>query len=370
MHTPPLILIIEDEPPIRELMAERLADSGYAVVTAGDGQAGLEVAYEHHPDLILTDVNMPRMDGRQVVQRLRADADFPFTPIIMITALAETDDVVRGLEHGADEYLAKPVAYAAVEARVRSMLRIKSLHDTVQAQAAELAELNRSLEDKVQAQLAELQRLSRLRRFLAPQVAEDIVLSGEDNRLAHHRREVTVAFCDLRGYTAFTEASSPEEVMQVLGAFHQAMGEVVFEYEGTLERFTGDGMMVFFNDPRPAPDHTLRAARMAVTMQERLAGLKVAWDERGYRLDMGVGIAVGEATLGMLGLESRADYAAIGTVTNLAARLCGEAAGGEILVSPWVAEALEGQLPVESVGARSYKGFAEAIETWRLRWRE
>ena len=369
MNNPPLLLIIEDEEAIRELMAERLIDSGYDVITARDGQEGLEQAHDRHPDLILTDVTMPRMDGREVVRRLRSDPAFPFTPIIMITALAETDDVVRGLEHGADEYLAKPVAFAAVEARVRSMLRIKGLHDTVQAQSAELLDLNRHLEEKVQAQLTELERLGRLRRFLSPEIAEAIVLAGEEVRFSNHRREVTVVFCDLRGYTAFTEASSPEEVMAVLGAFHRAMGEAVFEFEGTLERFTGDGMMVFFNDPRPMADHTLRAARMAIAMQEKLAKLKDAWDRRGYRLDMGVGMAVGEATLGMIGFEGRMDYSAIGTVTNFAARLCGEAAGGEILISPWVAQALGDALPVESVGMRSYKGFGQPIETWRLLWR-
>ncbi len=366
MREHPEILIVEDEEAIRDLMALRLEDSGYVVHMACDGVEGLERTYALHPDLILTDVTMPRMDGMAFVEKLRNDPALPFIPIIMITALAETTQVVSGLDVGADEYIPKPVAFEALLARVKSMLRIKELHDTVQAQAGELAELNRGLEQKVHAQLAELQQLGRLRRFLAPQVAEAIIRTGGENLLESHRQEVSVVFCDLRGYTAFTEAAPPETVMEVLGRFHECMGDLVHRYEGTLERFTGDGMMVFFNDPQPMPDHALQAVRMGIAMQERLAELSLDWKRRGYDLDMGVGIAKGKATLGMIGFEGRRDYSAIGTVTNLAARLCNIALGGEVLVSEGVHAEIATAFHTEALEARALKGFADPVPIYRV----
>ena len=251
--------------------------------------------------------------------------------------MTDTKEVVAGLDAGADEYLTKPVDHRALVARVRSMLRIKALHDRAEALATEVSQWNASLERRVAEQVAELERVGKLRRFFSPQLAEAILSGGAEDPLKSHRREITVMFCDLRGFTAFAEISEPEEVMGVLREYHAATGELILEYEGTLERFTGDGMMIFFNDPVPMPDACERAVRMALAMRDRIAAMAAAWAARGYELSHGIGIAQGYATLGAIGFEGRWDYGAIGTVTNLAARLCAEAAADEVLVSQRVA---------------------------------
>jgi class 3 adenylate cyclase len=246
------------------------------------------------------------------------------------------------------------------------LLRIKDYHDTIQAQAAELAAWNRTLEARVQQQIEELQRLGRLRRFLSPQVVDLIVSSGDEALLNSHRREITVAFCDLRDFTGFAETAEPEEVMGVLREFHAAVGEMVFRYEGTLERFTGDGLMVFFNDPLPCPDPAGRAVGMAVAVRERAAELARTWRKRGYHLDVGVGIAQGYATLGKIGFEGRFDYGAIGTVTNLAARLCAEADGGQILISQRVYAAVEDAVVAERLPDVVVKGFLKPVTAFNV----
>jgi adenylate cyclase len=373
MRVPPRILIADDQPMNVDVLQTRLAVHGYEILTAVDGEEALEVARAQLPDLILLDIMMPKTDGLEVCRLLKGDAALPFMPIIMVTAKADTKDIVAGLEMGADEYLTKPVDQAALVARVKSMLRIKALHDTVQAQAVrlegqalQLADWNRTLEQRVAEQLAELERIGRLKRFLSPQLAELIVSTGEEKLLESHRREVTVVFCDLRGFTAFSETAAPEEVMQVLREYHTALGELIFRFEGTLERFTGDGLMVFFNDPIPCPDPAARAVRMAVAMRQRVGELTGTWRKRGHQLDFGVGIAQGYATLGKIGFEGRFDYAAIGTVTNLAARLCGEATGGQILISQRVHAAVEGLALIEPVGELWLKGFGKPVPAFSV----
>ncbi|MEK6666010.1 MAG: response regulator, partial [candidate division NC10 bacterium] len=315
MRTPPRILVADDNPANVDILQTRLAVHGYEIVTAGDGEEALAVAREKQPDLILLDVMMPRMDGLEVCRRLKADTALPFIPIILVTAKADSKDIVAGLEAGGDEYLTKPVDQAALVARVKSMLRIKALHDTVQeqagrleAQAGQLAEWNKTLEQRVADQLAELERVGRLKRFFSPQLAELIVAGGAEDPLKTHRREVTVVFLDLRGFTAFAETSEPEEVMGVLREYHIEMGKLILKHEGTLERFTGDGMMIFFNDPVPVPNPAERAIRMAVAMRERVGELISKWRKLGYELNFGVGIAQGYATIGAIGFEGRWDY--------------------------------------------------------------
>jgi adenylate cyclase len=374
MRAPARILIADDQPMNVDILQTRLAVHGYEIFTATDGEEALAAARAQQPDLILLDIMMPKMDGIEVCRRLKGDAALPFMPIIMVTAKADTKDIVAGLEAGADEYLTKPVDQAALVARVKSMLRIKALHDTVQeqatrleAQAVQLAEWNRTLEQRVADQLAELERIGRLKRFFSPQLAELIVSTGEDRLLESHRREVTVVFCDLRGFTAFAETTEPEEVMGVLREYHTALGELIFRFEGTLERFAGDGLMVFFNDPVPCPDPAPRAVRMALAMRLRVGELTETWRRRGHHLDFGVGIAQGYATLGKIGFEGRFDYAAIGTVTNLAARLCGEADGGQILISQRVYAAVETLAIAEPVGELVLKGFVKPVLAFSLR---
>jgi adenylate cyclase len=373
MRAPPRILIVDDQPMNVDMLQTRLAVHGYEILTATDGEDALSKARAEQPDVILLDVMMPKMDGTEVCRRLKADPALPFMPIIMVTAKADSKDIVAGLEAGADEYLTKPVDHAALVARVKSMLRIKALHDTVQdqatrltEQASQLAEWNRTLEQRVADQVAELERVGRLKRFFSPQVAELIVSTGEERLLESHRREVTVVFCDLRGFTAFAETTEPEEVMRILREYHTALGELIFRFEGTLERFAGDGLMVFFNDPVPCPDPVARAVRMAIAMRQRVRALAAMWRRRGHHLDFGVGIAQGYATLGKIGFEGRFDYAAIGTVTNLAARLCGEAEGGQILINQRVYAAVERLAVAEPVGELALKGFVKPVPAFRL----
>ena len=366
MKAPARILIVDDTPANVHILQTRLAAHGYDIVTAGDGEAALAVVKETLPDLILLDVMMPKVDGFEVCRRLRADASLPFIPIILVTAKTDPKDIVAGLEAGGDEYLTKPVDQAALVARVKSMLRIKNLHDTVQALADERAEWNRTLEQRVEEQVSQLEQLGRLKRFFSPQLAELIVSGDAEDPLRSHRREITVVFLDLRGFTAFAETSEPEEVMGVLREYHAAMGRLILEHEGTLERFTGDGMMIFFNDPVPVPDGPERAVRMALAMRERVDELLVKWRKRGYELDFGIGIAQGYATIGAIGFEGRMDYGAIGTVTNLAARLCGEARPRQILISQRVMGAVEALVEIEELGGLALKGFSRPVPAFNV----
>jgi adenylate cyclase len=373
MRTPPCLLIVDDEPMNLDILQTRLAVHGYEILTATNGEEALAIASAQQPDLILLDIMMPKVDGIDVCRHLKADTSLPFMPIIMVTAKADSKDVVAGLEAGADEYLTKPVDQAALVARVKSMLRIKALHDTVQEQAArletqsdQLAEWNRTLEQRVAEQLTELQRVGRLKRFFSPQLAELVVSSGGEKLLESHRREITVVFCDLRGFTAFSETAEPEEVMGVLREYHTALGSVIFRFEGTLEHFAGDGMMVFFNDPLPHPDHAAQAVRMAVAMRRQMGELTEKWRKRGHQLGFGVGIAQGYATLGMIGFEGRVDYGAIGPVTNLASRLCDEAQGGQILISQRVYAAVEDLVEAEPAGELPLKGFRKPVPTFNV----
>ncbi len=367
MRTPPRILIVDDNPTNVKVLRTRLAAEGYEIVTAADGEEGLEAARQQTPDLILLDVMMPKVDGFEVCRRLRADPGFPFTPIILVTAMADSKDVVAGLEAGGDEYLTKPVDHAALAARVRSMLRIKRLHDTVEELAAEVKEWNASLERRVAEQVSELERVGRLRRFVSPQLAELIVNGDADDPLRSHRREITVVFLDLRGFTAFAEIAEPEEVMGVLREYHEVAGKVILEYEGTLDHFTGDGMMVLFNDPVPIANPAERAVRMALAIREQVGRMSSAWAKRGYELSLGIGIAQGFATIGGIGFEWRWDYSAIGTVTNLAARLCGEAAGEEILIAQRVYAEVEALVDVEPQQVLTLKGFRRPVISYRVR---
>src|SRR5262249_23837018 len=278
----------------------------------------------------------------------------------LVTAKAHSKDVVVGLEAGADEYLTKPIDQVALVARVKSALRIKRLHDQVTAQANDLASLNRSLEQRVAEQLAEIERMGRLKRFLAPQIAE-LVLSSGDRVLESHRRDIAIVFCDLRGFTAFAETAEPEDVMAVLQEFHTSLNHLINKFEGTLERFAGDGLMVLFNDPLPCIDPSVRAVRMAVAMRERVQQLAQTWRKYGHDLGFGVGIAYGYATLGRISSEGRFDYTAIGRVVNLAARLCGEARSGQILIDDKVCVAVENIAEIEPASELSLKGFHRPV---------
>jgi adenylate cyclase len=366
MHTPPRILIVDDNEMNRDILVTRLSTQGYELFQAADGEEALAAAAQHLPDLILLDVMMPKLDGMEVCRRLKADPNMPFMPIILVTAKAASTDVVAGLEAGADEYLTKPIDQMALVARVKSVLRIKELHDQVSAQAADLATWNRTLEQRVEQQLSELERASRLQRFLSPQIANLILSGGDDRVLESHRRAITVVFCDLRGFTAFSELTEPEEVMSVLQQYHATLGGLIHKYEGTVERFSGDGIMIFFNDPLPCPDPSLRAAQMAVEMRNQVGELLVKWRKLGHELGFGVGIAHGYATLGRIGFEGRFDYGAVGTVVNLAARLCSDAKDGQILIEGKVHSAIEASTSTEPTGELTLKGLHRPVRVFNV----
>jgi adenylate cyclase len=353
------ILVVDDTPLNVKLLADLLRAQGYDVLTAASGREAMAVVEKEDLDLVLLDVVMPEMSGYEVCRKIRANPGTGILPVVMVTALDPGEERIKGIEAGADDFLTKPINQPELLARVRSLLRIRALYE-------ELGEMNRTLEQRVREQVAQLDRLGRLKRFFSPQLAELIVAGDAEDPLKSHRREVTVVFLDLRGFTAFAESAEPEEVMTVLREYHAAMGQLIMAHEGTLERFTGDGMMIFFNDPVPVPDPAQRAVRMAVTMRQRVGELATSWRKRGFDLDFGIGIAQGYATIGAIGFEGRWDYGAIGTVTNLAARLCGEAKPGQILVSQRVLGSAEEIAELEAFGELTLKGFQRPVKAYNV----
>jgi adenylate cyclase len=356
----PRILVVDDTPANVRLLEAVLGPRGYEMLTAGSGPEALDAVTRDRPDLVLLDIVMPGMDGYEVCRRLRAIPAGAVLPVVMITA-SGNEQKLRALEAGADDFIAKPFDHAELLARVRSLLRVKEYHDLIERQAAELAQWNRTLESRVDEQVAELERLARLRRYLSPQIA-DLVLSAPDETvLKSHRREVAVLFCDLRGFTAFSEEVEPEEVMAALAEFHATVGPLINSFAATVGGFTGDGVMVFFNDPLPCPDPPERAVRLAVAMRERMATVTEHWKGLGHDLGFAIGIAVGYATLGEVGFEGRYDYTAYGTVINLAARLCDSAASGQIVIAPRVAAAVDQLVKMEPVGDLNLKGVHKPV---------
>ena len=365
MHNPARILIVDDNETNRDILVTRLSKHGYDTLQAGDGEEALASVSQHHPDLILLDVEMPKLEGFEVCRRLKKDPAMPFMPIILCTARAASQDVVTGLDAGADEYLTKPIDQAALVARVRSMLRIKELHDQVQAQAKDLANWNQTLEQRVNEQVCELDRMNKLKGFLSPQIAKLVV--SDEKLLESHRRDITAVFCDLRGFTAFAEHAEPEDIITVLQEYYRCLGESIDRFEGTLQHFAGDGLLIIFNDPIPCPDPAVRAVRMAVEMRSQVAALAEKWRRFGHELGFGIGIASGHATLGNVGYAGRFHYSATGTVVNLGSRLCGHANDGQILIDSRVQVAVEKVVELEALGEIDLKGLHRPIRAFNVR---
>jgi class 3 adenylate cyclase len=355
---PNKILIVDDEPFNLDLLEQELGEYDYVIERASDGAEALEKTASFEPDVILLDYMMPRMNGLEVVKRLRENPQHEGIPVILLTAKATQEDKVRGLDAGADDYVTKPFDSIELLARVRAMLRLKEMHD-------QLEEWNRTLAEKVQQQVREIERMSRLKRYLSPQIAETIL--GEDDALFKtHRREITIVFLDLRGFTAFSDSAEPEEVMEFLRHYHGEMGRLVFKFEGTLERFVGDGIVIIFNDPILCENHADKAARMALEMRDRVKELRASWRKKGFDLDLGVGMAAGYATLGTMGFEGRMDYGTVGNLPNLAARLCAEAKGGQILTDQKTMSRLEGAFSAEAIPELNLKGISRPVAAFNI----
>jgi len=366
MSSPPKILVVDDTPNNVKLLADVLSVKGFTVATAASGEEALSKIAADQPDLVLLDVMMPGLSGYDVCRRIRADAQTALLPVVLVTALDPAQERIKGIDAGADDFISKPINQPELFARVRSLLRVKALQDEVRLQAEALQAWNVKLEERVRAQVAELDRLGQLKHFFSPNVAEAIISGGEKSILAPHRREICYVFVDLRGFTAFTDSAEPEEVEAVLRKFHGAMGTLVTQYEGTVDRFAGDGILIFFNDPLAMDAPGLHAAQMALGMQACFAPLRAEWLKRGFDLDLGIGIAQGFATLGAFGFEGRWDYSAIGSVVNLAARLCDEAKGGQILIDRRTRAALDDAAEVAPAGPLALKGFAQPVNAFLL----
>jgi adenylate cyclase len=357
------VLAVDDQPTNLRLLDAVLTPRGHRVVTAQSGADALTLLETEDIDIVLLDILMPGMDGYEVCRRIRSTPATEFLPVVMITA-SGNEQRLAALEAGADDFVTKPFDKSELLARVASLARIKRYHDTIRHQAEELAAWNAELETRVAHQVSELERTNRLRRFLSPQLADLVV--GDESMLRSHRREIVVLFTDLRNFTPFAETSEPEEVMGVLAEYHHAIGALIHAYEGTLERFTGDGTMVFFNDPVRCDDPAERAVRMALEIRDAVSELADGWRRRGYDLAVGIGIAQNFATLGRIGFEGRFDYAAIGSVTNLAARLCSDAGPWQVLVTDRVLAATEHVAIAEEVGDVKPKGFSRSVRVHNI----
>lgn len=360
------ILIVDDIEQNIRLLDAVLSPRGYAIITATNGVHALDQVRAEKPDLILLDVMMPQMDGYETVRRLRADEATRFVPVIMVTSLDAAQEKVKAIEAGADDFINKPFNHSELLARVKSLLRIKEYHDTIESQSAQLTEWNRTLETRVQEQVQELERMGRLRRFLGPQLAELAMSSEQAHLFDSHRREIAAVFADMRNSTGFADSTEPEEVLVVMREYHAEISKIIVRHRATIEHIAGDGIMTFFNDPFPVSNPAESAVRMAVEMRDRVTELHEQWKKRGFNLGFGVGVALGYATLGVFGSEDFFHYGGVGTVLNLAARLSSEAQNGQILISPRVQSVLEKSIQVEPVGELTLKGITNPIAAYNV----
>jgi adenylate cyclase len=355
----PRILVVDDQRTNAEMVSGLLRNLGYEVELAFDGREALDLVRTNGPDLVISDIMMPGLDGYELCRRLRANTTTALLPVILVTGAEPQSERIKGVEAGADDFLAKPVNWAELFARVKRLLQVKGLQD-------EIKDLNAKLEQRVHEQVAQVERLSRMKRFFSRAVAEAIVAGGEE-LLEPHRREITAVFLDLRGFTSFTDRADPDEVLELLRAYHATLGRTVDDFGGTLEHFAGDGVMIFFNDPIEVENPAERAIRMALALQRAFNPIADAWAKLGHDVGLGIGIAQGDTTLGVIGFEQRWEYAAIGNVPNLAARLCGAAHAGEIILDVQTQQDIVHIADTEFVGALTLRGFQQPVRAFKLR---
>jgi class 3 adenylate cyclase len=348
-----IALVVDDSRVNRLILVRQLTGLQLEVLEAENGIEALELlrADPAAVDVVLLDVLMPELDGYETLAAMKADEAIRHIPVIIVSGVEELESVVRCIELGATDYLAKPIDPAILRARINASLAAKRLHDVEQDYLAQQLAMTRTIE----------RQKTELSRFLSPQIAALISSSDGERLLGGHRREITSIFCDLRGFTSFAEQAEPEELFGVLAEYHGMLGAAIIEFGGTLEHFAGDGVMTFFNDPIVQPDHVERAVRMAVAVRERFGPMTDGWRKRGYQLGLGIGIAVGYATLGRIGFESRYDYGAIGNVVIMASRLSSGAGPNQILLSQRAHAAVEELVEVESVGELSLKGMSRPV---------
>jgi len=356
------VLVVDDERDITLVMKRLLEIRDYRVITATSAQEALRYLDREIPSLILSDVHMPETDGYAFCREIRRRFSGQIVPVVLMTGMDPVQERVRGLEAGADDFLVKPINKEELLARVRSLVRIRELHDTVQNQAEALARWGKELEQRVHEQV---EQLGQVKRFFSPQIADILVSSGKQNLMNSHRKEVSVVFIDLRGFTAFAETAEPEEVMEVLEEYYEAAGNHGLAHDATIGRLAGDGMMFFLNDPVDIPNHQEKAIQMTLAIRDSLSKLRNKWVLK-YDLDFGMGIASGHATLGTIGFEKFWDYSVIGSVTNLAARLCEEAKGGQILVSERFLGPAIDRVNVDQVGQINFKGFHRPVKVYNV----
>ncbi len=353
------ILIVDDEPDNLMFMGELLSAAGYLVVVARDGPEAMALVDKRRPNLVLLDVVMPGMDGYAVCRHWRAHPETRLMPVILVTGTRPGEERVQGLDAGADDFLTKPVDQAELLARVRSLLRIDALHQEVESWALEL-------ESRVDLQVRQLERLNQLKNFLPAHIAEVVLGEQEEQSLAPRRRWVVSCAVDLRGFTAFAQSAEPEDLIDVLKAYYAVVGTAVAAHGGTVERYAGDGMMVLFNAPLELEEPELAALRAARDIQQAYQPLFEDWRAQGQELGLGIGLASGYATAGAVGFADNWQYSAIGTVTNLAARLCALATHGQVLASAKVVLPCQDRCVAESLGDKAVKGLRNPVPVYSV----